>query len=312
MTISKSVYINAAIGGMVALFSQRHKNRAVHVVDEFPPLHSLKRTYLGAFVWTGQSDRWISKAHANDVQSFIMSPADIAREYLTFRYGLQKRRTSTKTYRECFCPKHKAAPIYANPQQGEFVYVDLKAAYWNIVLRGGWDVDYGRDRFIGVGSNNWDFPFPTNKLARNILVSSGLPRTVQVWTGKQIITIKGKNPLYNGILWCFVQDVLHDIAQDMIEHGAVYVHTDGYIFPYKKVHHAFDIAKSWGFDLGVKYSGYGEVFGAANYWIEGKRSKRPRPSQFRVVNNIEPTTRRDWLRENLKMLEYRKHTPDQW
>lgn len=285
---------------MLEIQKERLGKREIIVTDTFPSLLELPRTYLGSFTWTNNKTRYMKKSAVTFIEGLPFTHSDIAVAYLTARYAEQRRRTSTGAYRECFCPKHKAVPLYAKPTKGELVYVDLKAAYWSMVLTGGWDVDYRRDKYIGIRSENSDFPFPRNKIARNVLVSIGLPRRVQVWTGKRVTSIKGRNPLYNGILWCFVQDVLHNVAADMMLAGCHYVHTDGYIFDRKDLPTALEIAESWGLTVGVKYEGYGEILGTSNYWIEGKPPRKPRPAQLAVKLSIYPTEGKSWLRTKIK------------
>lgn len=290
----------AAQGAMVALHLERHKNRTIELLEKFPSIITQPRTYMGSFCWTSTNKRLISSRHAVDVLGVKMTPADIAREYLYFRYGNQRRRMHTDAYCKCFKPHHKSPPLYAVPTVGELVYLDIKSAYWSILSTVGWDVDYHPDEFIGVRSSNDDFPFREHKLARNILVSTGLPSRVQVWTGKRIISINGRNKLYNGVLWCFVQDVLNGIAHDMVSIGAVYVHTDGFIFRQSDEQYAREIAAAWGLPLGVKYRGEGEVFGVSNYWIKGKKQRNPRSAHRTGFSKIQTCEKPDWLRQRFR------------
>lgn len=311
MNLHRTVIDAAMLGGMAAIQWETLKSRKVIISDTFPPLHSLGRTYLGAFTWTNNTTRYMKESVVTYHAGLPFTPSDIARTYLTYRYWWQKRRTTTQQYQYCFCPKHKSVPLYAIPSKGDFIYVDLKAAYWNILLSGGWDVDYSPGRFIGMRSHNGDFPLSANKLARNILVSIGLPRRTQVWTGKKIISIKGRNKLYNGILWCFVQDVLHSIAQDMIDAGALYVHTDGYIFPAELREAAYKVGDDWGMTLTTKYAGQGEILGAGNYWIEGKPLRRPRPTQYHETRNVLAPECRHWLRSWMSQ-QWARRVYDEW
>lgn len=295
---------NSLTSEMVGLYTEKHKGRVIRLVDTMPDLMTLPRTYLGSFAWTNKTHRYIKRFRAKPIADTYWTSADIARTYLEVRYSDDRRRTTTEAYCYCFQPKPKSVPMYAKPTKGDLVYVDLKAAYWSILEAVGWNVEYSPGKYVGKRSDNSDFPYQDDKLARNILVSSGLKRRVAVWTGRRLTTINGRNPLYNGILWCLVQDVLHGVATDMLVLGAVYVHTDGYILPAKLATDAIGIADNWGLHARVKYMGGGEVLGPSNYWIEGKPLRRPKPAKPKVHENVRPPKSMDWLR--LRIFHMRK------
>lgn len=308
MTISREK--REMLERMVEGYKARHASKSIILVDEFPSLMDMPRTNIGHFVWSTRKVRMLQRETAVRLGDTWASPADLAKEYLSIKYEGQKRRTDKKSYQKCFCPRHKGIPLMARQSFGNLVYVDLKAAYWNILRTVGWDVDYMPGGAVGVRSENEDFPFDDHKLARNILVSIGLPKSNTIWTGSELRTTRAKNPLYNGILWCFVQDVLNGVASDMLAVGALYVHTDGYIFRERDEKWAREVVGEWGLEAGTKYRGYGEVYGVSNYWIQGKATRRKREHRSELYVNVRPPDNLSSLRTQfLYWREKRALTP---
>jgi hypothetical protein len=207
----------------------------------------------------------------------------------------------------------KTQPLYAIPCELEYgYYLDLQSAYWQILQLGGWDVDYLPNGFLAVRSSVHDFPFPQNKLARNSLVSMGLPSTSTIWKpDKGLIRRGNSNATVNLVLWGFVQDVLHTFAHDMIEYaGAIYVNTDGYIIPHDKLETAMQIADGWGLVLRMKESGRAVVRGVGDYDIGSHQSKRPRkyPRKHEYIKPL----RFSWLRDRVKHFSHRINLDVQW
>lgn len=294
-----------------AMIDHRLKKREgweYRLIDKFPPVATLKETtILGSWTWTqmGSKRRFIYSHVAHDIGAGFVPPSDIARDYLDTKYGDTKRRCTTHQYLS-LVKNRKSAPMYAVPCTiPDAVYVDLTSAYWQIVMAGGWDVDYSQGRYIGVNSDNRDFPVPDIKLARNSLVSMGLPSSMTMYTpGKGIYSVRAGSNYINTILWGFAMDVLHGFASDMLEQcGAVYIHTDGYIIDREMYDTALSVAESWGLHLSIRHEGRATVRGVGDYDLGKRKSKRPRRYP-RPHEYIHPAYKR-WLRRSFKKLSRR-------
>ncbi len=244
---------------MVAALQDREQYE-VHIKDRFPNLTTIHDpTFIGSFTWTCQSEKWkiLNSKAAISTPGGWASPAELARIYVQTKYPKRKRVT-TDQYHEIMKPRSQ--PLLAIPgTYGDCVYLDLKSAYWSILKVIGWDVEYFPNRWLGVRSDVSDFPFQEHKLARNSMVSIGLAGKANYWTGDKLISIRKGNGLVNMALWSAVQDTLNGIALDMEKAGAVYINTDGYIFRRENIEVAFEVAQSWGLELGIKEEGAADV-----------------------------------------------------
>jgi hypothetical protein len=195
----------------------------------------------------------------------------------------------------------KHQPLLAEPcTLPNAYYLDIKSAYWQILQLGGYDVDYMPERFLSPRSDVYDFPVPEIKLARNCLVSMGLPSGVNVWIPNDGFQKKTPKKLsVNLVLWAFVQDILHGVAYDMVNRaGAVYVNTDGYIVPDDRMRDADNVFESWGLKATIRHHGKAVIRGAGDYDIADSMGRRVRtvPRKF---SYIQPRGL-DWLRKKVK------------
>lgn len=274
----------------------------MHVLNHFFPLTRLHHpAFIGSFAWTSVAikTKWIIKRTAIKLDELYLTPADVARDYIALKYEGQKRRVTTLQY-ESIIKIPRSAPLYAIPcVMDDAVYIDLKSAYWSLVSAFGWDVDYMPNRWIKTRSFCFDFPLPENKMSRNCLVSVGLARKSNMWTGEKMVQIKASNKLINIMLWSFVQDVLNGVADDLVNLGAVYVHTDGYIVPAHLETVAREKINEWGLISAVKARGYTVISGVGNYKVgeyETQNYKvRVKPRLFQKINPVYT----DWLRDRV-------------
>lgn len=287
---------------------KKSEGQILYLVDRFPPLDELKAmTFLGSFSWTSQAtkERWLLKRHAYNLGAGWISPSDIARDYIEAKYGKNQLRCNSRQWREVV-RKRKHQPLFAIPCTLENgYYLDLKSAYWQILMIGGWDVDYMPGRYLSPRSDVSDFPASKIKLARNCLVSMGLPSGVNTWIPDEGFQRKSsKKASANLVLWGFVQDVLHGFASDMVNQcGAIYVNTDGYIVPADRMPDAENVSREWGLTVTLKHSGLTTVRGAGDYSIGERESARirtmPKPFEYLRPRAI------DWLRAKIKHWSYR-------
>lgn len=289
---------------------RREKNDGweVRTVRDFPPLSSLKAmTYLGSFAWTQPHTKikWIKERFAQNTGAGWVTPSEIARDYIAVKYGDARLRCNKKQWAELVRKKiHQ--PIYAEPIELEHgYYLDLVSAYWQILMLGGWNVDYMPGRYLSPRSVVTDFPVPEIKLARNCLISMGLPSGANVWLPETgLVKQKATRKNVNLILWSFAMDVLHGIASDMVQRAcAFYVNTDGYIVSREQLGSAFEVADSWGLSLAIKHEGRITIRGAGDYDI-GKRMSGRMRTVPRKFSYLSPRAK-DWLKRRVKHFSYR-------
>lgn len=288
------------IDKMRELAAARQERYMNVIVDQLPSLWELPGfAYLGTFSYTlpGEGVRFIARHAAIDIGFGIQTPAEIARDYIRVKYPGRRR---ARGYQAELIWKKRSQPMYAKTgNHGDCAYVDITSAYWSILNLAGWDVDYCPNRFVKWGTPPTDFPCPTHKLARNSLVSSCLLTPSQVWNGYKIEVRKHRNPALNMSLWAFVQDVLTGIAIEMLDLGAKYINTDGYIVPFKKTERAMSIIREWGLNASIKASGDTYVSGVGVYRVGEKRTKHFRPHSIgtrEYVRHVEI----GWLKERCK------------
>jgi hypothetical protein len=282
---------------------ERAEGWTVHLIDKwFDPFKLEYPTIMGSFSWTQVSTKtkWIIKKHATDVSGVWQTPGGVARDYLHIKYGNEYRRVTTSQY-ESTVKTWRSPPLYAVPCELESaVYLDLKSAYWQIVRRGGWDVDYNPGRWLMKQSDVSDFPYPFLKMARNCLVSMGLSAHINMWHDGQLKPFKKGSSFANMVLWSFAQDVLNGFAYDMVRAGAVYVHTDGYIIPADVEPLAYEIADSWGMFLRPKHRGRAIVRNVGNYDIADRETQLKHVNPRYHAKLYNPGN--EWLRPRFRTL----------
>lgn len=288
---------------MKAIRLEKNEGMTIKVVSRFPPLESLKgMTFIGSFAWTSKAtgEKWIHEKHAYDFGYGLVTPSDIARDYLDVKLEGKRLRCNSIQWREVV-NKKRSAPLFAEPcSLTKAYYIDLKSAYWQLLQIGGYDVDYSPKRFFSPRSDVYDFPFPEIKLARNCLVSMGLPSEINIWLPSYGFSRKkaGKATV-NLVLWGMVQDVLHGVSSDLLQcAGAKYVNTDGYIIPSDRLSEANAVLDSWGLFSVIKHEGAATIRGAGDYDIGGRTSNRLRTVP-RAFSHIKPVAV-DWLRGKIK------------
>ena len=283
----------------------------IHLVNKMPELSTLPaKTFVGAFTWTcpQAKTKWMLKRYVQEIGAGWVSPSDIARDYLAIKFEGKRQRCTTSQYRDVVKIK-KSQPLYAEPVTGlRATYLDLKSAYWQALMCGGWDVEYNPNKYLSARSSMLDFPCPHIKLARNCLVSMSIPNDSTVWIPEYGLKKQSSfSSTVNLVLWGFVQDFLHGFAHEMVKRaGACYVNTDGYIVPRYAVPEAMQIADEWGVDLRPKYDGFANVRGAGDYDIADHRSKRPRvkPMEHSYIDPPDIA----WFKRRFKFFSHRINT----
>lgn len=237
---------------------------------------------LGTYSYTNRNlhTRLADKTDTIFLAPYIYTPSELARDYLTYRYG--KARRICKEQWRLFRNTAPAAPLYAKPGlYRDYQYVDLKAAYWSIVNLVGWDVDYMPERWLSYGDPPSDFPAPNHKASRSALVSATRRSVVMVKTGENVYEKSIYNPLWNDSLWYVVMHILHMIALKALALGAVYVHTDGYMLPAENVQELRKFIEAHGLTLGEKtYPRTAHICQLQNWQIGDLKTKRYDPLAY--------------------------------
>ncbi len=142
------------------------------------------------------------------------------------------------------------SPMYfSGPFKGKGIYIDIKSAYWQIYERLWLDVAFP----CGFGTldlqpvanalKNW-------KAARNSVVGITRSREAIGVAGLRTIRLSMVNPFLSPCLWATIQAVLNMLAFVAVQKGAIYVATDGYIFPLESNVWQF---QEYLYDLGLDY-----------------------------------------------------------
>jgi hypothetical protein len=159
---------------------------------------------------------------------------------------------------------------YGGPQAGEFIFIDLKSAYYQVYRRLWLNVPYPR----GFGSlslmpvaealREW-------KQARNSVVGVCASREAIGIRGQERKALKIRNKYLSPGLWATVQAILHAIATLALFHGAVYINTDGYIFPSSSAWLDFtDTLLGLNFEWEFRAIGDGVIAGWNSYQVGDK------------------------------------------
>lgn len=273
-------------------------------VRELPDPYTLtETTMLGSYSYFKVSSRTRLIVKGDCIKldgSLIETPSAIARDYLKEKYkrGPIVKRVQAAAVMDSLY----GVPNYARPAKFEHgFYVDIKSAYWSIMKIAGWNVDYWPGRWLSAGTPPDDFPFQDHKIARNCLVSAGVPAKMTRYMPRGVFdSVSAGNPLTNVSLFKLIQDVLNSIAESAIAAGAVYANTDGFITPSENIAaRVIGIIDDWGLVSSVKAEGAGEVTGAGAYLVGASESvphklkNRPSP-----VSNIYAPKTRAWLQKN--------------
>lgn len=244
------------------------------LLDEFFPLTELPyTTWIGTYSWTAvePKTRWMPRGKVVYPFDLPQTPTEVSRDYLKVKYETNHRHTMGQF---SAINDHRSPPLYIKPgRYSDMAYVDLKAAYWNIMRAVGWDVDYYPGRWLGKQSSVEDFPIPNHKVARNSMVSAGLITHQHIWQNGRLRRIKARNQLVNYDIWALAQDVLHSIANMALVAGAVYIHTDGYIIPSYMVDRFVEQVDKCGLVATVKNSGDADVKAIGAYRIGSKKTE---------------------------------------
>lgn len=226
-------------------------------------------------------------------------PSSVARDFLMIRYRHGPKWTADQ--RAAVLNEISTQPLFVKPCSfEEGFYIDLRAAYWSIMLRVGWDVNYWPGVWLSVQDPPADFPWQYDKRARNSLVSIGRSTTIPVWRPETGYRLEFRpNPRPNSQLFCLIMDVLNGIASEVVDAGAVYVFADGYIAPSWEVAQRIRrIIGEWGFRYRIKGQGRGWTSNLGSYRVGAYHSKGY--LQAAEHNSIKRLSYHSWLKSRMQ------------
>lgn len=205
-----------------------------------------------------------------------ISPSSVARKVLmqgilaTGKKRIEQNRNNKHL-------KDMSHPLFFKPYIGQGLYIDLKSAYWQIYSKlpihfyFNGEIFTGRSDVIGqIAPDDWkDY-----KLARNSLAGLFRADSVARIRNYRIEKDMCNPPTFSPSHWGFIQSILHWIAAVAVQHGAVYVYTDGYIFPENSPYEAFTrFLDGQSIRWDVKAKGRTSVTGIGRYEIGDFKTK---------------------------------------
>lgn len=293
-------------GLMLDRVVQRHENYNVIYSEILPPIDHFDEPTI----WTPTTrigrvskDRWLLDRGLQFVPDINVkeTASSLARDYLYCKYNGPPPALSGQIERIEAELKPYNMPGYSKP--GSFphgYYIDIASAYWSILMLWGWDVDYWPSKWLYQrGPVPIDFPYQHNKVSRNCLVSLAQTSRLKLWSpGKGHHEIAIPNSRINWQIMCLIKDVLNGVASEAVNAGAVYVNTDGYIAPNKKVAKKIkQIILDWGLEYRVKYEGMGWVKNGQSYCVGSKITKVQ--GQEKHYHDIKELNYHHWLRRRM-------------
>lgn len=257
---------------LASVLESKDRDIEVLILKEFPPLKD--RCILGTTsrYYPNTRRRIILEPYALEyMPGKYCTPTQVARVYLSNKFPefRQIRRNQAVACEKPQFPRYCTPCVLPNG-----IYIDIKSAWWYVLQKSGWNVEYHPLRFISPGISVQDFPLADHKLARSSLVSLGAQtRMIEYTPENGVRAVRTRNRLLNWRLYSLVADFLGSVAFDMIvKCEACYVNMDGYIIDADKFGLACEILTDWGFCYSVKASGYTEVWGVGGYRVGDKTS----------------------------------------
>ncbi len=289
------------------MITRAHDRREHYKTIEMPALPDVayfnQVAIVGSYSIVLMSDRMrlLNEPACLQIDHCKETPPAIARDYLnlTYKRGPLIKHSQYDHLRLRF----QAPPLLAIPtdaRMGLLWYIDIRSAYWSIMRNVGWNVDYWPGKWIREGQPPDDFPFASHKVARNCLVSAGLSTEVPMFKPPDIFyqAHRGNN-LSNIGLFCLITDVLHSIAGEAREAGAIYINCDGFIVDTLRAKEKVEaIIASWGLESHVCAFGPGIVQASGAYQVGSRISGLLDLSREGLeIDHVRPPKHKNWLHD---------------
>lgn len=229
--------------------------------------------------------KWLLKEQCIKWHGYLMTPGEIAKEELHSAFpDLKKVGWSGDMVKML---GHQL-PMYCQEERvGNFLYVDIKAAYWQAYQNIWLDTAFP----CGLGGK-YDLAPVAYKLkdckpARNALI--GLIRSTRLAALRfgLSISIRSHNKYLSPNLWATVCTWLNEIAFEARTLGACYWMIDGGFFP---VGSKYQVFLDWLVDYGIDHRSswhHGHILGWLSYSMNGLKTTQPyhRGARGRVFHN---------------------------
>lgn len=293
--------------------AERHDTRFVDVLPRPQDIYPQEDCTVGVFSLRCNSSlrRYIlAPAAVVIADGLAETPTTLARDYITLKVGKRGPKVVWEQAQAIAGKLNKVtSPQLCRPGKYDYgVYLDLKATYFSVILRAGWDVDYWPGRWVfNRGIDFSDFPLARHKMTRNCLVSVGLLADVQKFhPDKGWYTRRVWNKLLNTQLYCLIYDVLNGIATEVEREckSLVYVNTDGYILTSPAdVARATEIILAWGLTPRVKgetpRSTSCRITAPGQYYVSRDCRSRRNITKEVPYKKIRQENYFEWLKENM-------------
>lgn len=245
-------------------------------------------------VWRNKLYREVKRSRADIVEGRVDSPIAHARDYLSVCYS---RRPAKADQRAIL--KAKQMPLHVEPcVLDNAAYVDIRSAWWSVMNILGWDCEYSPNVWFGPGTPPFDFPLPSNKVARSSLVTVARSSYVPVWRDGKITQEYVYNRMENLHIWGAVADVLQLVGRVAVTvFGAKYVNTDGYILPLSNANYLSEYINELGLQSRVKWTGPAIISGAGCYY--NRTHTTVRKSAWHETSNLDFSTNAEWVIQRL-------------
>jgi len=196
---------------------------------------------LGSFYDVKNGIRYINRDNCQlfaigDNEPTLMLPGEAARMVLLHYYP--RGFTQSRKYNET----RISAPHLFNGKQklDSAIYIDIKSCYCQMYKKLWLDTQYPSLsgsmplRQIAQFFDNYSNETEQSKFAkraRNAVTGLLYSSRIMFYNGNSHFIKRVYGSLFNPLVWYCINYMLHELANEAIRHGAIYIATDGYIFP---------------------------------------------------------------------------------
>lgn len=285
-----------------------HPSKKIEVVDCLPKPQDLPDGSIYGYysVTLPKGKKLIPYHFIKQVGENLDTETAFTREFLK---SLGRRKVRQAEY---FGYRLSRPPLFVRPSiMEDAVYIDLKCAFPSIYKSIGWNTDYIRGQYWGVG-DPLIYPFPMEwKAGRSYVVTGARHIQHGRYISKGIVKTKPYlSQFSNPPLVAGVYDVLGCIAR-FAEYAmqGLYWNVDGGIMPLKALDIFIPFVESLGLKAAIKYTGRAVVL-SSGYWSIGshetKRMEAGKSSRIHKGDYIGiDKEQAEWIYKNFKKIAER-------
>lgn len=263
------------------------REQQITITDRLPAYYLFDYAKLGSFALTTRKDRYILDEYAVEYEGEVNTPGH------HFSTVCKDVSFPKKTdYNDVL-----SYPYYAKPCKYPYCfYVDIRHAFAQIASVYGMDCSHREGRYMAFGTTPLPAIFDDSKIMRALLVSgTGKKSTLQEWKNGQLKSRQFPNRNYAPMLQRAIFGTLHAIGAGLQE-SILYMHTDGFIVPYRRLDRVQRWLEERGIDYRIKAEGITEIFGVGRYRIGEVRTVH-RTLQKGEHSNITGINAGWWLKQ---------------